>query len=556
MGFPLLPKIAEVSGSSRSLYLERQGKIIRSVFPLIIVASVVVRFFRLGSWELWLDEAYSALLANMPFKQMLQYIMGDVHPPLFYVLLWGWVRLAGDSEMALRLFSVVLFSIGSLVFFLAVRQWLGARSAAFATSLLVLSPILFVYSLEVRMYMLTVYSVIAVLGIHRVVTSETNRSWFLLVVYGFAAALVYETHYLGLFVIAAFFLDWLIATRFQPSQLLRLGFAGLVALALIAPWMPVMFHQRAEKLSEARALTAGYEDPTALTFHQAPTQPTLRGQLRASLYAAGVAIGVYLTHSIIVLMLMGLPLVLALLGVLYLALTGDRVCRLFVIAGVFLFAGVVFLGLKQPRYFLPILPFLFLAIARAIQVYQCSRWRLTARAVGALVLLVYTASFISQATMVHPRPWSQLVASVAHNYQPHDMVIFDVLYGQVIFDYYARQAGFHPRESGFPDSIYEWWKRQPCKGWGSPILHKHDLESTTATVEALPRPKTVWLVLYELRYYDPQDALRERLSREGNAVEFDYARTPSATSSGGLSAQVWTSFGGLGSEFPRLIAVR
>jgi mannosyltransferase len=549
-----MPKPADINGSSRGLYLQWEGKIIFIIFALIIVASVVVRFFRLGSRELWLDETYSALLANMPFKQMLQYIMGDVHPPLFYVLLWAWVRLAGDSEAALRLFSVGLFSIGTVGFFFVVRKWLGAHPAAFATSLFAVSPILFVYSLEVRMYMLLVCSVIALLGFHHIVTSETNRSWFLLILYGFAAALVYETHYVGLFVVGAFFLDWLILTRFRPNRLLRLGFAGLVTLALIAPWMPVMFHQRAQMLSETRALTTSYEDPTALTFHQVPTKLTFRRQLGASLYGGAVPMGVYLTRSVTV--LMGLPVVLVLLGVLYLALTGDRVCRLFVIAGVSVFAGIVFLGLNEPRYFLPLLPLLFLAMARAIQVYERSRWSLVARAMGTFVLLIYVAGFIGQVTMVHPRPWSQLVASLAHNYQPQDVVIFDVIYGQVVFDYYARQAGFHPREFGFPESVYDWWGRQPFKGWGGAIVHKPDLDSATAMVETPPKPRTVWLVLYELKYRDPQDALRERLSRMRNTVGFEYPGVPLPSSSQGLDFWMWTSFGGLGNEFPRLVAIR
>jgi 4-amino-4-deoxy-L-arabinose transferase-like glycosyltransferase len=517
---------------------------IRIGLALLIGASIVVRFLRLGSRELWLDEIYSALLANMPLKHMLQYTIGDVHPPLFYVLLWSWVRLVGDSEAALRLFSVVLFSVGIVGFFFVAREWLGTRSAAFATSLFALSPTVFVYSLEVRMYMLIMCAVIIVLVLHRIVTSETNRSWFLLVLYSLAAALVYYTHYIGVFLVVAFFLDWLILARFRPERLLRLGFAGLLTLALIAPWMPVMFHQRAQRLLETRALTTSYEDPTALTFHEAPAQPTLRKELPTYAFVGGVAFGLYPSRSAIVRRGSAFAIGLALLGVLYLALKGDRVCRLFVITGVFLLAGIALLGLTQPRYFLPILPLLFLAMARAFQVYESLRWPLLAKGIGALVLLLYAAGFVRQVTMTHPRPWSQLVASLAHSYHPRDIVIFDVLYGQVVFDYYARQAGFHPREFGFPESVYGWWERQPFKGWAGPVAHKSDLESMAAMVETSPKSRTVWLVLYELSYYDPQDALRGRLSRMGNTVELEYTGRPRDPE---LLELV---------EFPRLVAIR
>jgi 4-amino-4-deoxy-L-arabinose transferase-like glycosyltransferase len=516
---------------------------VRVAIALAIVTCIIARIFRLGSRELWLDETYSALLANLPFKQMLKYSMGDVHPPLFNVLLWSWVRLVGGSEAVLRLFSVVLFSAGMAGFFFLARKWLGARSAAFSTLLFALSPILFDYSLEVRMYMLLVCAVIGVLSVHRIVTSETNPSWLLYFLYSFAAALVYYTHYLGLFIVFALFIDWCISTRFHPDQLLRLGFAGFLTLALIAPWIPVMLHQHAQRLSEDRALTMSYEDPTSLTFHEAPPKPTLRKRLPTYVYTAGVAIGLYPRHSGIALIGLGLPIVLVLIGVLFLALTGDATCRLFLISGFFLLGGMFFLDLTQPRYFLPLLPLLFLAVARAIQVYEQSRWSLIARTIGVLILVIYSAGLVRQDTKVHPRSWSQLVASVSHNYRPNDVVVFDALYGQVVFDYYARQEGFHPNELGFPESVYHWWERQAYKGWAGPVVHKSDLETIAASIETPPEQRTVWLVLYELRYYDPEDALLERLSQNGNAVE-----------AGAVGTQNSFPFEGL--ESPRLVAIR
>jgi 4-amino-4-deoxy-L-arabinose transferase-like glycosyltransferase len=512
---------------------------IRLGLLLIIIAAVLARFFRLGSRELWLDEAYSVFLADMPFRHMLHFAIGDVHPPLFYLFLWTWVRLAGDSEAVLRLFSVLIFSAGAIGFFFVARKWLEKSPAAFATALFVLSPILFTYSLEVRMYMLLVCAVVALLAVHCLVTKDNNPTWLLLVLYSFTAALVYYIHYVALFVLAGFFLDWLFVTRLRPDRLLRLGFAAVLTLLWIAPWMPVMFHQSAQRELEAQALATSYEDPAALTFHEAPGKPAFRKQLAAKVYDGAQVMGVYLTRKPVV--LLSLPMAVAFLAVLYLGLAGDRFCRLFLVLSGCLFAGIVFLGLDQPRYFLPLLPLLFLAVARAAQVCERSRWPLLTKIVALLVLLTYAIGFSGQVTIVHPRPWSRLVASLSRDYRPHDIVIFDVLYGQVIFDYYARQAAFHPAELGFPEPIYAWWGRQPFTGWAGPTVHKSDLESFSTVVETRPQPGTVWLVLYELRYYDPHDSLRLELSRKGHARELDYAgsnRDPE------------------GRELPRLFAIR
>src|SRR5262249_15362890 len=153
-----------------------------------------------------------------------------------------------------------------------------------------------------------------------------------------------------------------------------------------------------------------------------------------------------------------------------------------------LFAGVLFLGLDQPRYFLPLLPLLFLAAARALSVCQDFRWPRITNAVALLVLLTYALGFVRQAAMAHPRPWSRIVASVSAAYHPNDIIIFDVLYAQVLFDYYARQGNFHPAEVGFPEPVYAWWQRQSFKGWAGPIVHKSDLESAEARAEAGSEP--------------------------------------------------------------------
>jgi uncharacterized membrane protein len=494
---------------------------VRLCFAVLAVITVAVKVSRLSSRELWLDETYSSLLARMPFKQALRYAIGDVHPPLFYVLLWQWVRAVGDSEAALRLFSVSLSAVGTIGFFLLVRKWLGTRPAAFGSLLFALSPMLYVYSLEVRMYMLAVCCVIGILSIHRIVTSETNGSWLYLVLYSLLSALLYYTHYIGLFVLMGFFIDWIVATRCRSDRLLHLFFAALLTFVLTAPWIPIMFTQRAQKLGQGHALIVSYQDPTALTFGESPAETTIRDYFLTYVRNAGAAIGLYPARSVILLICLALPIILVLAGAVFLAATGDRVCRLLVFVTLAMIAGFVVLGAHETRYFLPLLPFMFLSMSRTLQVWRGSRWRSIATIIAALVLVIYTAGFIRQVTMRHPRPWSSLVAALEHNYRQNDVVVFDVLYGQVMFDYYAKQAGFHPREVGFPESIYAWWEQQPFKGWGGPVLTKSDLDSTATALEKLPHPKTVWLVLDEVNYYDPRNALLARMAGMGNPIEFE-----------------------------------
>ncbi|MCP4417703.1 MAG: YfhO family protein, partial [Chloroflexi bacterium] len=68
-----------------------------------------LRLFSLGQQELPGDEAFSYLFARMPLAEIIPTLLaeGDSHSPLHYLLLHGWMKLVGDSELALRFLSLL-----------------------------------------------------------------------------------------------------------------------------------------------------------------------------------------------------------------------------------------------------------------------------------------------------------------------------------------------------------------------------------------------------------------------------------------------------------------
>ncbi len=70
------------------------------------------------STPLWFDETFSAVIATQPWGEPLwEWLTHELGGPVYYVLLWGWVQIAGASDIALRLPSL-LFSIAGLAFVL------------------------------------------------------------------------------------------------------------------------------------------------------------------------------------------------------------------------------------------------------------------------------------------------------------------------------------------------------------------------------------------------------------------------------------------------------
>ena len=81
---------------------------------IIIIVALILRVINLDQ-SLWLDEAINVNNAtNLDYKTLvLNYSLGDFHPPLFHVVLKTWILLFGNSEIAVRSPSIIfaIFSI-------------------------------------------------------------------------------------------------------------------------------------------------------------------------------------------------------------------------------------------------------------------------------------------------------------------------------------------------------------------------------------------------------------------------------------------------------------
>jgi uncharacterized membrane protein len=124
------------------------------VLTLILGLAAYLRLAGLGTESLWLDEGYTVAFTGLPFRKMMAYIATrDVHPPLYYILIKIWRNL-GDSEVLLRLPSVV-FGVAAVAYMWSmVEEHWGAAAATASSLLLATSEMAIYYSQEARMYSL------------------------------------------------------------------------------------------------------------------------------------------------------------------------------------------------------------------------------------------------------------------------------------------------------------------------------------------------------------------------------------------------------------------
>ena len=120
----------------------------------LIWIGFALRIHRLGQADIWWDEGLAVWAVKKTFGQATAWTAGDVHPPLFFWLLWPWIRLVGDSEFAVRLLPALTGTL-LLVVTLALAARIGGRRAGlFALALAALARYTIWWSMELRMYAL------------------------------------------------------------------------------------------------------------------------------------------------------------------------------------------------------------------------------------------------------------------------------------------------------------------------------------------------------------------------------------------------------------------
>ncbi len=206
-------------------------------FMLILLLAAALRIVHLTQQSLWTDEGFTYNVIAR--ADMFAEIAADTHPPLYYVLLRGWVAVAGDSVLALRFFSVMpsLLSVAMLVPLARVltkgRGLVGTHSVpALAALGLALADSENFLAQEIRMYTLTtllaILSVYAYARWYRAPDARWGAAWALV-----TAALIH-TYYLGLYIPFIQGLHALLFLRGR-ARLAALGYLAVSGL-LFLPW--------------------------------------------------------------------------------------------------------------------------------------------------------------------------------------------------------------------------------------------------------------------------------------------------------------------------------
>ncbi|MCP6726704.1 MAG: glycosyltransferase family 39 protein [Patescibacteria group bacterium] len=340
--------------------LTKQSLIILAV-SLGIAVILLLQVFNLTTIALWHDEAFSALLIQQEFSEMMERIGQDVHPPLYYILLRPWADVFENSLLSLRLFSLFFGLLSIIGTYILAQEIFRKRSIAFLSSLFMFfNAFQIQYNMEARMYTLgTFFAIISSIFLLKGLRSKSLLWWLLYI--GGAVAAIYTHYYLGFILLAqgAFALFYIqketgfsLASWIRNKNFRLLSISvGLIILSFL-PWLPTF-------LTQIQRVQDAFWIPSMTIW----SIPYTLFKMFTSFDIDPAILSIPLVG--------GITAVLVLSALLLLLFKYKQTGRLLILFSLIIpFSASLLLSLKTSiyldRYFILFLPFLLIAVASAI----------------------------------------------------------------------------------------------------------------------------------------------------------------------------------------------
>jgi len=167
----------------------------------IVLLGFALRLYKLGGPSLWYDEMWTYLKINSSLSETIRCLTASGYPPLYYVLMSAWVKLAGTTEFALRLPSLVFSAVSVFIIYKLSSYLYNRKVGLISAFLLSISPYSINYAQEAKMYGM-LWCLLLLALIYFVKYAAENKNTYLLP-YTILGALSMYTHYISVIFLIA-----------------------------------------------------------------------------------------------------------------------------------------------------------------------------------------------------------------------------------------------------------------------------------------------------------------------------------------------------------------
>jgi mannosyltransferase len=229
--------------------------------------TLVVGAFGLNSREMWEDEYatyHAATISWSALGRLLRHL--DLVHAAYYVVLRGWIAVAGDSLLALRLPSLLAMAAAAAAVALLGRRLVNVWVGLTAGLVFALLPAVSRYAQEARSYALvTAGAALATLLLLRAIDRPTGRRF---AGYGAVLVAVGLTHFVALLVVVPHAV-YIVMSKMDERR--RYRFAGTIgAVMLVVVPLPALASHQSSAISWVRADLATVQAFPAKMFLSAP----------------------------------------------------------------------------------------------------------------------------------------------------------------------------------------------------------------------------------------------------------------------------------------------
>lgn len=409
---------------------------------LILLLGVGLRIYRVGSEGIWLDEGVTIARASSSLSRIVDSGYPDPSPPLYYLALHFWIKCFGNSELSIRLPSVIFGALAIWLIYRVGETLWNRRTGLTAAFFLALAAFPVYFSREARMYSLLLLLSLASFYCLLRLIRERRTIWLTLYLLTTAGALY--THNLGVSIVLAqnIYLLIIIMKKGRPLALTARGWYSVqgILLLLYLPGLTTIWRQ-------ARLIRGGYWSPDPRAIDLWKTIENYGGSAAAAAILCGLAT---------IALLYSRP-VRELEGGRFVQQTRVLLASWFLTPILLPFLVSLFLTpIYMPRITIAAAPALYLLAGRGVDRLPGKALRVTLTGLLGILLLLPLVGFYRS-----PRnePWREVVQLVEKAAEPGDVVLVSPSwYRSLCFEHYRTRTDITTRgigeeafsESGLP----------------------------------------------------------------------------------------------------------
>lgn len=175
--------------------------ILKNEYFILAVLTVLALFVRLLNidkpYGLWNDEilCYSIASKGLPFGIIKELWIIDYHMPFYYYYLGVWMHFFGNSDVALRLSSVIFGVLTVPAFYYMGKVFKSKTLGYFLAFIACFNPVMIYHSQELRFYsMLILFSALSITFMLKIIDKSSVRNY---VLFGLSNLIILYIYALG-----------------------------------------------------------------------------------------------------------------------------------------------------------------------------------------------------------------------------------------------------------------------------------------------------------------------------------------------------------------------